>query len=233
MVRALQVLIDDPGYGGRVFSLTPEFGPGETNPNLIGARQHQALVDAHLMFSNMDRDPYMKSAGLAADWPYGRACYVSADRCVIVWIGEEDHLRVISMSPGAALQESYDQLQAVLAIIESLPRIAFLQDSAYGFVTSCPSNLGTGLRASARVVLPWLTQPGADARAVCRRFGLAASGVAGDRSALGSDGRLDLSPIRRLLLSDRDILANLVRGLGELAQAGPRIESSCEDGVAQ
>jgi hypothetical protein len=217
MVRALQVLVDNPVYAGRIFSLTPDFGPDAPNPNLIGGRHYQALVDAHLMFRNMEQDPYMKSAGLAADWPYGRACYISADTSVIVWIGEEDHLRIISLRTGAALAQAYDRLQVVLGAIETVPGVAFVHDSAYGYVASCPSNLGTGLRASVRVTMPNLTRPGVDTKAICRRFGLAACGLGGDHAPIGLDGRIDLSPIRRLFVEDRDILAALFQGLGRVA----------------
>jgi hypothetical protein len=221
MVGALQALIDDPQYGGRIFSLTPDFGPGEANPNLIDAAQYEALVEAHVMFRSMDDDPYMKSGGLAGDWPYGRACYVSVDRSVIVWIGEEDHLRVISVRTSFRLAEAYERLQSVLAIIEAMPGVAFIRDDTYGFVTSCPSNLGTGLRASVRVSLPGLTAPDADTRAVCRAVGLAACGLAGDRAPIAVGGPVDLSPIRRLFVEDGEILASLFRGLEQLVADAP------------
>ena len=217
MVRALQVLIEDPARGGRVYSLTPEFGPNEPNPNLITADEYRDLVDAHLMFKSMDGDRYMKSAGLAADWPYGRACYVSRDNAVIVWIGEEDHLRIIHMTTGTSLTEAYERLRDVLAQIEAIAGIEFAHDGTYGYITSCPSNLGTSLRASVRVLVPPLASPGVDMRAVCGQFGLAVCGPAGEHSPIFADGRMDLSPIRRLFLTDRDILAALFRGLSQLA----------------
>lgn len=214
MVAALQVLVDDPAYGGRIFSLTPDFGPDSPNPNLIDPAQHQALVDAHLMFRDMTADPYMASAGLAADWPHGRAAYISADRAVAVWIGEEDHLRVISLTPGAQLAQAYGRLREVLAAIAAIPGVAFLHDAAHGYVTSCPSNLGGGLRPSVRVTLPALVQPGVDPQALCRPFGLDARGPAGDHAPIGADGRMDLSPIRRVGVGDADVLGALVKGLG-------------------
>ena len=44
----------------------------DTNPNLISPEKYQELVDAHVMFKDMDADPYLKSAGIASDWPCGR-----------------------------------------------------------------------------------------------------------------------------------------------------------------
>ena len=51
-------------WGGQVYSLTPDFGDqGLNNPNLIDKEEYQKLVDPHVMFKDMDADPYLKSAG--------------------------------------------------------------------------------------------------------------------------------------------------------------------------
>jgi hypothetical protein len=94
-LQAFEKLIANEEYGGCVHSLTPDFGEGEANPNLIPAEKYQELVDKHIMFKDMDADPYLKSAGISSDWPYGRGCYISADEQFIVWFGEEDHLRIM------------------------------------------------------------------------------------------------------------------------------------------
>lgn len=66
-------------YGGQVFSLTPDFGEHGSNPNLITQEEYQKLIDAHVMFKDMDADPYLKSAGISSDWPYGRGCWQSGE----------------------------------------------------------------------------------------------------------------------------------------------------------
>jgi hypothetical protein len=220
MVRALQVLINDPLYGGRIYSLTPSFGAKGLNPNFITPGQYRDLVSVHIMFADMQADPYMASGGLAADWPHGRACYVSADRSIIVWIGEEDHLRIISVQTTSSLRHPWDRLQAVLARIEALPGIGFVHDPAYGYVTSCPSNLGSGLRLSARLNVPALTAPGVDTQTVCRNAGLTARGLAGDHAPIIGCGPLDLSPICRVFAEDRDVLGALYQGLAKLLGDG-------------
>lgn len=216
MQQALTTLIDDPRYGGRFYSLTPEVGHGETNPHLISQREHQALVDAHIMFRRPDR--YQASAGIADDWPYGRACYVSADRSVIVWIGEEDHLRIISMGVATALGGVYERLNRVLDIIEAIPEMSFARDERFGYITSCPSNLGTGMRASVHVTLAQLNRDTDDIMRDCARLGLSVCGSDGDRTPIGASGTLDLSPTRRLFISEHDIIDNLFEGLRALVQ---------------
>ena len=100
MLAAFDKLIEDPAYGGSVNSLTPnedwEEVTGEpSNPNLISPERYQELVDAHVMFKDMDADPFLKSAGISAHWPCGRGCYQSADGGFIIWFGEEDQLRIM------------------------------------------------------------------------------------------------------------------------------------------
>lgn len=107
-----------------MYSLTPDFGgegeEKEWNPNLITPEKYQELVDAHIMFKDMDADPYLKSAGISSDWPYGRGCYISADGQFIVWFGEEDHLRIMSMMKGTKLNEVFERLKKGLDTIESI-----------------------------------------------------------------------------------------------------------------
>merc|ERR1711991_407927 len=101
-------------FGGQVYSLTPDFGDGEANPNKIDDAKYNELVKAHVMFKDMDADPYLKSAGISADWPYGRGCYQSADGGFIIWFGEEDQLRIMCMKKGTMLNEVFDRLREAL-----------------------------------------------------------------------------------------------------------------------
>jgi len=215
MLQAFEKLIAMPEFGGRVYSLTPDFGNGETNPNLITKEEYQKLVDDHVMFKDMSADPYLKSAGIANDWSYGRGCYMSADGQVIVWMGEEDQLRIMVMKKGTKLNEVFDRLHEVLQVIEKIPGIEFAVDEDFGYVTSCPSNLGTGMRASVHVKIPKLTQDGTDKKAkeICKPLGLSVRGLGGEHTPIGADGTIDLSPSARLFIKERDIIARLYEGI--------------------
>ena len=71
MLKAFDVLKADPKYGGTVYSMTPDAdwkeitGQG-ANPNLMSDAKYKELVKAHVMFKDMDADPYLKSAGIAS-----------------------------------------------------------------------------------------------------------------------------------------------------------------------
>jgi protein arginine kinase len=71
-----------------------------------------------------------------------------------VMVNEEDHLRIQGMWSGCALEEAYAQLEAIDA--ELGRRLPFAFHPEFGYLTSCPTNAGTGLRASVLIHLPGL-----------------------------------------------------------------------------
>ncbi len=75
----------------------------------INEEQYNQLVKDHIMFKDMAADHYLSTAGIASDWPFGRGCYVSGDRSFIIWVGEEDHLRIMCMKAGKVLNEVFDR----------------------------------------------------------------------------------------------------------------------------
>merc|ERR1712159_894309 len=215
MLKAFEALIANPDYGGAIYSLTPDFGDGEANPNLIDSAKYDELVKAHVMFKDMDADLYLKSAGISSDWPYGRGCWQSTDGQCIIWFGEEDQLRIMCMKKGTMLNEVFDRLNAMLKVVEGIPGIEFATSDDYGYVTSCPSNLGTGMRASVHVKIPNLTKDGTDTRAkeIAGPLGLSVRGTGGEHTPIGADGTVDISPRARLFIKERDIIAALYKGL--------------------
>ena len=218
MLAAFAKLQGMKEYGGHVYSLTPDFGAGEANPHLISQLKYEQLVEDHIMFKDMAADPYLASAGISNDWPYGRGCYVSRDGQFIIWFGEEDQLRIMCMQKGTKLNEVFDRLREGLKVVESIPGITFATSNDYGYVTSCPSNLGTGMRASVHVKIPKLTADGTDVKAkqVCKPLGLSVRGTGGEHTPIGKDGTVDISPSARLFIREKDIIAALYEGIALL-----------------
>ena len=220
MLKAFDVLIKNKDYGGQVYSMTPHedwkaVTKKKKNPNLNTADKYQELVDAHVMFKDMDADPFLKSAGIASDWPCGRGCYQSADGGLIIWFGEEDQLRIMCMGKGFVLNEIFDRLNKALILVEKIDGIQFAKSSKYGFVTSCPSNLGTGMRASVHLKLPKLTADGTDAKAkaAAKPLGLSVRGTGGEHTPIGADGTVDISPSNRLFITEAEIVTKLYNGI--------------------
>ena len=221
MLPAFDKLIATEGYGGKVYSITPDFGDGEANPNFIDDAKYKELVDRHIMFKDMDADPYLKSAGISSDWPYGRGCWMSEDSKKIIWFGEEDQLRIMVMKKGFLINEVFSELKELLDTVESIDGIDFAKDKQYGYVTSCPTNLGTGMRASVHVKLPNLTADGTDkgAKAVAGPLGLSVRGTGGEHTPIGKDGTVDISPRARLFIKECEIVEALYKGVEQLMAA--------------
>jgi protein-arginine kinase/Ca2+-binding EF-hand superfamily protein len=220
MLQAFEVLFADPAYGGRYCSFTPG------HPNFVDEAEYQALVDAHIAFKDMSEDKYLLSAGIAAHWPYGRGVYVSADKGFIIWVGEEDHLRIMCMKKGTLLNEVFDRLKGALDVVNGIESIGgFAISPDYGVVTSCPTNLGTAMRASLHIQLPALTADGTDAKAkeICKPLGLSVRGLGGEHTPIGADGTVDISPSARFCITEAQIVTALYKGIEQLKAAEDRV----------
>ncbi len=111
--------------------------------------QLDALIASQLAFGPADK--YMAAAGIHADWPIGRSVFNARDQRLSVWINEEDHLRVAVVLPGACVTACHEAIRAVMSHLETL--LEFCSDAQRGYLTSCPTNVGSAMRASYRVDL--------------------------------------------------------------------------------
>ena len=81
-----------------------------------------------------------------------RAIIISADESISIMIGEEDHVRIQVILGGLQLEKAYDTAEQLDSLLYNELHFAF--DRSLGFLTECPTNLGTGLRASVMLHLP-------------------------------------------------------------------------------
>lgn len=110
------------------------------------------MIDDHFLFKEGDR--FLDACGLNRDWPEGRGIFHNDAKTFLVWINEEDQLRIISMQKGADILAVFTRLSTAAAEIEKVAK--FAHDDHLGYITSCPTNLGTALRASVHIKLPLL-----------------------------------------------------------------------------
>lgn len=113
--------------------------------------QDQLIAD-HFLFKEGDR--FLAAAGLNRDWPDGRGIFHNKDKTFLVWVNEEDQLRIISMQPGCDIKAVFKRLSVAAGAIEDVAK--FARDDHLGYITSCPTNCGTALRASVHIKLPKL-----------------------------------------------------------------------------
>ena len=108
----------------------------------LTAMDKQLLVERHLI----SREHAAKTAG--------SGLVLSRDETLCVMINEEDHLRMQSLQPGLQLKKAWQAIDEVDSHLEAKLDFAFSPD--YGYLTACPTNLGTGIRVSAMLHLPGL-----------------------------------------------------------------------------
>ena len=86
----------------------------------------------------------------------GKGCGVVMrhDETVAIMVNEEDHLRLQAMRPGLQVQSLWEEIDAIDTQVEERVRFAF--SPQLGYLTACPTNVGTGLRASVMLHLPGL-----------------------------------------------------------------------------
>lgn len=112
---------------------------------------------------------------------------INKDKTMSIMVNEEDHIRLQVILPGFNLQEAWDTANKVDDLIEENTDYAF--DEELGYLTACPTNLGTGLRASVMMHLPalTLTREISNIIASAGNLGIAVRGIYGEGSeALGN-----------------------------------------------
>jgi creatine kinase len=209
MGKVFDVLIADPAFGGRYVSITPG------HKNFINKEEYDGLVKAHIMFKDMSADSFLVTAGIAGDWPHGRGCYMSEDKQFIVWVGEEDHLRIMCMKKGTILNEVFDRLKKAVDVVQEKIDGGCAMSKDFGVVTSCPTNIGTGMRASLHLAIPNLCKDGTDtnAKKIARPLGLSIRGMGGEHTPIGKDGTVDISPSARFCITEAEIVTALYKGV--------------------
>ena len=110
------------------------------------------------------------------------AALINDDRSISVMINEEDHLREQCIVSGLQLRRAYDKISEIDSKIGM--SIKFAYDEQLGYLTACPTNLGTGMRASVMLFLPAVTINGKLHELVrsISRLGLTVRGVYGEGS---------------------------------------------------
>ena len=152
---------------------------------------------------------YFAFGGIYRDWPEGRGIFLNPTKTFLVWVNEEDEMRIISMQPGGNIGEVFTRLSKAIQKLESQLDVIF--DDQRGFIASCPSNLGTGMRASVHIRLP-LASKDPRFKAICDELHLQPRGADGEHSGENDMGLFDISPLKRLGLTEVDCAKALHAG---------------------
>ena len=138
----------------------------------------------------------------------GHSVLVNKDKTMSIMFMEEDHIRLQVIMGGYCLDEAYDAADKVDDVIEESLTYAF--DEKFGYLTACPTNAGTGLRASVMMHLPGLTMTGNIGRVLqsVSGVGIAVRGLYGEGT--NAEGCMyQISNQITMGLSEREIIEKL------------------------
>jgi len=158
--------------------------------------QKRVLVEKHLISFNLANEAKKGAVAL------------STNESVSILINEEDHIRIQCLFPGLQIYEAWKMADKIDDILENSLNYAF--NGVRGYLTSCPTNVGTGIRASVMLHLPALVLTGQINRIISAitQVGLTVRGIYGEGSeALGNI--FQISNQITLGQSETDIIDNL------------------------
>ena len=163
----------------------------------IAPMEAQSMVERHLISPEFARcEP-------------GSGLLLNEDESVSIMLNEEDHMRLQVLRAGLALEEAYAQADELDTRLDASLHFAF--DDRLGYLTQCPTNLGTGMRASIMLHLPALQEHNAIQQLAntVSKLGLTIRGIYGEGSK--SEGALyQLSNQVTLGISEQAAIENLL-----------------------
>lgn len=168
----------------------------------MGALEKRALIERHIISPELVKN---KDGGLIK----------SNDESISVMIMEEDHFRLQSLAAGLNPEKAYSEVDLLDKMLSDGVEYAF--DNEFGFLTSCPTNAGTGLRASVMLHLPALTATKGMTRIISMisKVGMTVRGAFGEGSS-ASGAFYQISNQVTLGVSEEEILNRLITTAGKI-----------------
>ncbi len=156
----------------------------------------KSMVERHVIspeFANSNKD---------------RAIILSEDESISIMVGEEDHIRIQVILPGLQLEKAYEIAEHIDTLLYDKLHFAFSNE--LGFLTECPTNLGTGLRASVMLHLP-ICESNSEVSSLAdtiSKIGFTVRGIYGEGTS-GEGSLYQVSNQITLGLSEKNAIENL------------------------
>merc|ERR1719408_83415 len=154
----------------------------------MSKKDQDQLINDHFLFKEGDR--FLAARNLNRDWPSGRGIFHNDAKTFLVWVNEEDQLRIISMQQDAGIVQVFDRLCRAVVHFETTD-IKFAHDDHLGYITSCPTNLGTAMRASVHIKLPKLMKDKDTFNKIAAEYYVQIRGIHGEHTET-DDGVFDI-----------------------------------------
>merc|ERR1719247_3438762 len=180
--------------------------------------QEDDLQSQGFLFQKPSVRNLLTMAGAARQWPDNRGIYHNDAKTALCWCNEEDHCRIISMSKDGDVKSVFARFCNLShAIKDSVEADGgkFMFSERLGFLGTCASNLGTGLRASVMIKLEKLNENVELLEKICAKFDLQPRGSAGEHSA-AVGAKWDISNKQRIGFSEVQLVQKMIDGVTKI-----------------
>jgi len=195
----------------------------EPQPNGMSEELEEKLRKNGNLFQEPD-STLLLSSGCGRHWPDARGIFKNEAENFFVWVNEEDQMRIVSMQKGDAVKEIFQRFATATQVLES--KFDFMHNDHLGYVLTCPSNLGTGLRAGAMVKVPKFSERD-DFKDILKQMKLQARGTAGVDSA-STGGTWDISNADRLGGSEVQLVNRFIEGVAQVILWEKALEANAD-----
>jgi protein-arginine kinase len=175
----------------------------------------QIRDQAHTGKAFIPGDRFQEAAGINRDFPLSRGVYTSEDKTFMVWINEEDHLRIICLEKTGDLGRVFNKLVQALDCLGKA--LVFASDPCLGYLNACPTNIGTAMRAGVHIRLPKLEKHPGELEKTAQAHGLQIRGTFGEKTRV-TGSVFDISNRRRLGVCETRIIQDLYTGIAALME---------------
>jgi len=183
-------------------------------------------IEEHLLYDK-PVSPLLISSGMARDWPDGRGFFVNEEKTLVIWVNEEDHCRIVSMQQGDQGTGGNDMVKVFERFCTAIDAVeAGMKKDGYeymysphlGYILTCPSNLGTGIRCGCHVKIPLLSKHPKFGE-LLEKLRLQKRGTGGvDTSSGADDGWFDISNSDRIGKSELQLVQEACNGINLFVQ---------------
>jgi len=190
----------------------------------LSVETRESLLEDGLFFVEPD-SMQLVSAGICRDWPDARGVFVSAQPGLGVFVNEEEHLRIIATQPNADMCQVFRRLCAAEGSLGAALRAegADFDCGRLGCVAACPSNVGTGLKATVQLQLARLGEDRKALKDAAAELNLAVRAI--DKGTIGRIYEFS-SKVCQLTGSAADQVNSLVTGCAAIVQKEKDLEAS-------
>jgi len=193
-------------------------------PGGMSKEKQEELLKKGNLFQEPD-STLLLSSGCGRHWPDARGIFHNEAANCFVWVNEEDQMRIVSMEKGDNIQAVFSRFINLCDGVQKVLKAEgkdFMHSEHHGYILTCPSNLGTGLRAGSWVKIPLLSSR-KDFKSILKKLGLQARGQGGvDADSKG--GIFDISNADRLGKGEIDLVNIMINGVADFVEWEQKLE---------